>query len=178
MKTLLVGMGNPFLSDDAVGVRLARALAPHLAGHPGLDVVEECSVGGLDLLDVLRGYERVILLDSLRTAGGVAGDWHHFTADVLQGTVHLAGIHDVNFATSLELGRRLGVPLPEPKDIHVFAVEVEDDLTFSERMSLALERRFPACSTAILERVRTLLEGAHLTNVGTPAGARMPLLVM
>ncbi len=159
MRTLLVGMGNPFLCDDAVGVRLARALAPHLGQLPDLDLIEECSVGGLDLLDLLRGYERAIVLDSLRTVGGVAGDWHHFDAEALRGTVHLAGIHDANFATVLELGRRLGVPLPEPKDIHVFAVEVEDDLTFSERMSPALERRFPACAAGILEGVRAVLDG-------------------
>jgi hydrogenase maturation protease len=165
-------MGNPFLSDDAVGVRLARALAPHLAGRPGLDVVEECSVGGLDLLDVLSGYQRVIVLDSLRTAGGKAGDWHHFTANALRGTVHLAGIHDVNLATVLELGRRLGVPLPEPQDIHFFAVEVEDDVTFSERMSDALEWSFPTCAAAIHGQVQALLDQGSATNAGAPDPAR------
>ncbi len=178
MRTLLVGMGNPYLSDDAVGVRLARELSPHLAGHPDLDVVEECSVGGLDLLDVVEGYERVIVLDSLRTAGGTAGYWHHFTADALRGTVHLAGIHDANFATVLELGRQLGIPLPEPGDIHVFAVEVEDDLTFSERMSPALESRFPACAMAILGRVRSLIDGAPTADDREPTGARVPLPAM
>ena len=101
-------MGNPFLSDDAVGIRLARELGRHLADHPHLDVVEECPVGGLDLLDVVKGYDQVIVLDSLRTEGGTAGDSHHFTADALRGTIHLEGIHDVNFATALELGRRRG----------------------------------------------------------------------
>lgn len=159
MRTLLVGMGNPYLSDDAVGVRLARHLAPRLAGRPGLDVVEECSVGGLDLLDILNGYDRAVVLDSLRTTGGTAGDWHQFDAEALRETVHLAGIHDANFATALDLGRRLGMPLPGSRDIHVFAVEVEDGLTFSERMSPALERRFPSCAAAILEQVRALLDG-------------------
>jgi hypothetical protein len=80
--------------------------------------------------------------------------------------VHLTSIHDANFATVLELGRRLGVPLPEPKDIHVFAVEVEDDRTFSERMSAPLETRFPACSAAILEQVRALLGAVHAGSDG------------
>jgi hydrogenase maturation protease len=171
MRTLLVGMGNPILSDDAVGVRLAGALAPHLAGK--VDVVEECSVGGLDLLDVLRGYDRAIVLDSLRTSGGTPGDWHRFDASALRETVHLAGVHDANFATALELGRRLGMPLPDPGEIHVFAVEVEDDRTFSERMTPRLERRFPSCAAAILEEVRALLDGGPATAAGTSAARGM-----
>jgi len=158
MRTLLVGMGNPFLSDDAVGVRLARELRPHLSACPDLDVVEECSAGGLNLIDVLQGYGRVIVLESLKTTDGVAGAWHYFDARALRETAHLTSLHDANFATALELGRRLGVPLPQPEEIHIFAVEVQDDITFSERMTAALENGFPAYSAAILERVLTLLD--------------------
>lgn len=158
MKILLLGMGNPVLTDDAIGVRLARALAPHLAGRGDVDVVEECPAGGLDLIDALRGYDRAIVFDAIRTSGGVPGRWHGFEADALQDTVHLTNVHDVNFPTALELGRRLGIPLPESRNIHVFAVEVQDDLTFSERMTPALERAFPECASGILARVRALLE--------------------
>ena len=73
MKTLLLGMGNPILSDDAVGVRLAADIGDRLLGRPASTVRADCSVGGLELLDVLAGYARVIVLDSIRTAGGVPG---------------------------------------------------------------------------------------------------------
>jgi len=175
MKTLVLGLGNPYLSDDAVGLRLAAALCRQLTAYPDLDVVEDCSVGGLDLLDVLHGYQRVIVLDSLRTRGGTPGEWHHFTAEVLRETVHLAGVHDANFATVLELGYRLGLPLPDPADIHVFAVEAADERTFSERMSPALERRFPAFSKAILERIRALLERPAVAGAGRHAPTPAPL---
>ena len=100
MKTLLLGMGNPILCDDAVGVRLARDIGSTLAGVPNLNVVEECSVGGLNLLDVLKGYERAIVLDSIETSGGVAGRWHRFGLEALGDSLHLTSIHDVNFATA------------------------------------------------------------------------------
>ncbi len=49
MKTLLVGMGNPILSDDAVGVRLARGLAPLLGdGLPGLTALHDGEPRGGD----------------------------------------------------------------------------------------------------------------------------------
>ncbi|MBZ5639910.1 MAG: hydrogenase maturation protease [Acidobacteriia bacterium] len=157
MKTLLLGMGNPILSDDSVGVRLAGDLSLELTGTPNLDVVEECSVGGLSLLDVITGYDRLIVLDAIRTAGGSPGDWYRFDARALRETQNLRNVHDVNFATALELGRRLGHHLPPDHEIHVFAVEVADDATFGESLSPALEAAYPAIVSGILEEVRALL---------------------
>jgi hydrogenase maturation protease len=158
MKTLLLGMGNPILCDDAVGVRLAHDFKEKLLGFPGLDVMEECSVGGLNLLDIFSGYDRVVVLDSIRTGTGSAGEWYYFTAEALRETLHLTNIHDANFATALELGRRTGVPLPELKDIHIFAVEAKDNLTFSDRMTPELEEAFSCYASAILSEVRNLLQ--------------------
>ena len=147
-------MGNPILTDDAVGVRLARDLGGRLRGVPDLDVVEECSVGGLNLLDVLQGYGRAIVIDSIETSGGVPGAWHRLDLEALRDTMHLTSIHDVNFATAMELGRRLGIPLPD--EVHIFAVEVEEIRTFSEWMTPALERSYPEIEDAIFEDVRRL----------------------
>jgi hydrogenase maturation protease len=160
MKTLLLGMGNPILSDDAVGVRLAADLGRALEARPDLEVVEDCGVGGLNLLEVLSGYERAIVLDSVRTEGGTPGAWYRFDGRALRHTIHLTNIHDANFATVLELGRRLDLPLPEPSEVHVFAVEVEDTVTFSERMTPALEAAFPSCAAAIRREVEALLGAA------------------
>jgi hydrogenase maturation protease len=159
MKTLLVGLGNPIVSDDGVGVRLARHLGSRLLEVPDLEVVEECSVGGLNLLHVLAGYERAILLDCIQTKGGAPGTWYRFDASALRETAHLSNAHDVNLATALEVGRRLGMALPEPREIHVFAVEAQDCLTLSEGLTPALEQAFPAYSESILSAILELLPG-------------------
>ena len=158
MKTLLMGMGNPILSDDAVGVRLARDIGGKLAGTPGLSIMEECSVGGLNIIEVVEGYDSLIILDSIRTTGGTPGDWHRFTAEALRDTMNLNNIHDVNFATALELGRRMGMKLPTEEDIHIFAVEVLDLMTFSEVMTPPLESAFPEFSEAILREIEGILK--------------------
>lgn len=157
MTTLLLGMGNPILSDDAIGVRLAGDVARRLGATAGVDVIEECSVGGLNLLEVLDGYDRVIVLDSVKSTGGVPGDWYHLGLDSLQETLHLTNIHDVNFATALELGYRLGRRLPGRSDVHVLAVEIDDDMTFSEQMTPALEDAYPRLAVEILEEVEALV---------------------
>lgn len=156
-RTLLLGMGNPYLCDDSIGVRLAGDIHCRLKDRPGLEVIEECSVGGLNLMDRLVGFERVVVLDSIQTRGGVAGAWYAFTAERLRETLHLSNIHDANFVTALELGRRLGHALPADDQIHIFAVEVQDNLTFSERMTDGLEALYPKLLEEIGERVEELL---------------------
>lgn len=156
-RTLLLGMGNPILSDDAVGVRLAQDLEARLSGTPGLEFVPECSAGGLSLVDLVSGYDRIIVLDSIKTAAGRPGDWYAFTARQLRETMHLSNIHDTNFATAMELGRRLGHRIAPEDDIFICAVEVEDNVTFSESMTSRMEGAYPAVREEIQREVEGLL---------------------
>jgi hydrogenase maturation protease len=160
MRTLLLGMGNPILTDDAVGIRVAETLSRSLQGSPDLVVREECCTGGLELLDVVRGFDRLVVLDSIRTEDGRPGDWYRFDGADLQETMHLNNVHDANFATAMELGRRMGVPLPRDEDVHVFAVEIADNLTFGERLSPELEAALPQVVGEIRDEVLALLAGA------------------
>ena len=63
-RILVLGLGNDILGDEAVGLLAARRLRALLP--ESVDVVESGG-GGLDLLDVLEGYDRAILLDSILT---------------------------------------------------------------------------------------------------------------
>jgi hydrogenase maturation protease len=161
VKTLLLGMGNPILSDDAVGVRLARDIGRRLSYATDIDIVEECSVGGLNILDIVAG-----------TARGVPGEWHRFTSGALRDTMHLNNIHDVNFATALELGRRMGMPLPTWEDIHIFTVEVQDNETFSEAMTEPLERTYPEYFGEILMEIEEILAGCDADTAHSEIGGR------
>ena len=157
MRTLLLGMGNPFLRDDAVGLRLAADIGGRLGHVADLDVLADCSVGGLELLPILQGYDRLIVFDSIKTEGGMPGAWYRFTAADLQPTMNLANVHDVNFATALELGRTLGQHMPAAETSHIFAVEILDNMTFDERMTPLLEEAYPVCLRAILPQVEALV---------------------
>jgi hydrogenase maturation protease len=159
-KTLLLGMGNPILTDDAVGVRLARDVGQDLADTPGFDLIPECSIGGLDLIEVVAGYDRVIVIDAIRTRGGVPGTLHRFTGLELRDTLHLSNVHDANFATALELGRWMGRVKARAEDVHIFAVEVEDAETFGENLSASVAAAYPRLHADILAGVRDIVREA------------------
>jgi hydrogenase maturation protease len=149
MKTLVVGLGNPILSDDSVGLRVAEELRDRL--DPSEVTVVETSMAGLSFLDLLAGYDRAIIVDAIQTDGGKAGQVYRLDPEALGPTRHAAP-HDIDFATALELGKRLGMTLP--RQVVVFAIEVEDASTFNEECTPEVRRAIPTCVEMIIRELK------------------------
>ena len=149
MKTLVLGLGNPLLSDDSVGLHVARALEDRFNQQE--ITVMETSMAGLNLLDLLAGYDRVIIIDAIQTREGKVGQVYQLEPEVLDATRHTSTPHDVNFATALELGNRLGLALPQ--QITIFAVEVEDVTTFSDRCTHRVEKIIPVVADMVAQEL-------------------------
>jgi len=149
MKTLILGLGNPILSDDSVGLRVARELANRF-NQPDVTVMET-SVAGLDFLDLLVGYDRAIIIDAIQTKEGKVGQVYRFEPEVFDATRHASTPHDVNFATALELGHRLGLDLPQR--ITIFAIEVQNVSSFSEECTPQVMTAIPVCVRMITQEL-------------------------
>ena len=149
MKTLVLGVGNPILSDDGVGLRVAKELKGRL-DQPEVTIMET-SIVGLSLLDLLTGYDRVIIIDAIQTVGGEVGQIYRLDPETLHATRHTASPHDVNFATALELSKRLGMALPQR--IVIFAIEVADASTFSEECTPEVRKAIPVCAEMIIQEL-------------------------
>lgn len=129
-STLVLGMGNPILSDDGVGLEVARRLQEGLLPD-GVDV-QQSEVAGLRLLELLKGYDKVVIVDALRT-GRAPGDVVRYEARDFKGGHRYGSAHSIGLETALELGRTIGLPMPE--DVTVFAIEAADVETFGEEFS-------------------------------------------
>jgi hydrogenase maturation protease len=148
-KSLVLGLGNPILSDDGVGPAVARELEKKL--NPKEATVIEASLGGLNLLDLLVGYDRAIIIDAIKTEGGRAGQIHKLNPSSLRTTRYTASVHDVDLVTALELGKKLKMAMPSKIDI--FAIEVADTERFSEECTPAVAAAIPVCTKIILEEL-------------------------
>jgi hydrogenase maturation protease len=149
-KTLILGLGNPILSDDGVGPAVARELESRI--DPEEATVTEASLGGLNLLDLIVGYDRIIIIDAIKTEGGRAGQIYRLDPDALKTTRYTASPHDVNLVTALELGNKLGLAMP--KKIDIFAVEVSETELFSEKCTPPVAAAVPKCVEMILKEIR------------------------
>jgi hydrogenase maturation protease len=148
MKTLLLGLGNPILKDDSVGLKVVRELGDKVAEE---DVhIEEASLANIDLLESIGSYDRLIIVDSIKTKEGNPGEIYQLRLDDFRSTLHLSSPHDINLATALELGKRLGMHVPG--EIRIYAIEIEDNQTFSETCSPSVERAIPRIVKEIAQR--------------------------
>ncbi len=148
LKALVVGLGNPILTDDGVGIHIVQAVAEQCQRD---DVTfAEASVGGLRLLDVIAGYERVIMVDAIQTREGKPGDIHHLHPNDLRASLHSSSTHDLSLPGALALGRGLGMVLPDDEAIVIIAIEVEDVLTFGETVTPAVAATIPRAVDAVL----------------------------
>jgi hydrogenase maturation protease len=145
-KVLILGLGNAILRDDGVGIKIVRHLAQ---SDPYAEVdLKEAEVAGFALLDLLEGYERVVVVDAVRLRDTEPGEIVVFSADALQPSLHLVAGHQIDLPSALELGRQLGRPVPEA--VHIVGVQVADDRTFDEHCSPAVEAAIPAAAAAAL----------------------------
>jgi hydrogenase maturation protease len=149
MKTLVLGIGNPILSDDGAGIRVAQEVGKKL-NDPQVTVAET-SGAGLSLLDSIVGYDKVIIIDAIQTKEGNAGQIYRIGPEDFSFTKHFSAPHQINLATALELGNMLDLAMPPT--ITIFAVEAEDITSFSEKCTPEVEKAIPEVVKMVLEEL-------------------------
>lgn len=145
MKTIVLGLGNPILSDDAVGIRVAEGLKQKSSAQ---DVVET-SEAGVALLDYVVGYDKLIIIDSIMTKKGKPGELYKLGLEDLKPAMSLSSSHGVDIATAFALGERLGFSMP--RDVAIYAVEISDNTTLAEKCTKKVEERIPSIVRRIAE---------------------------
>ncbi len=149
MKTLVLGTGNPILSDDGVGIKVAHEVGEKL-NDPQITVAAT-SEAGLSLLDSIVGYDKVIIIDAIQTKEGNIGQIYRMGPEDFSLTKHFSSPHQINLVTALELGKMLGLAMPQK--ITIFAVEAKDIASFSEKCTPEVERAIPEAIKMVLEEL-------------------------
>ena len=137
--TLIFGTGNDILTDDGIGIRITEDLERLLHGRDISFRTAGC--GGLEIIEYIKDYELVIFIDGIRTGGGIPGEVYHFRPKDFRETTHLSNLHDISFLTALKLARSINLSLPE--EIHIIAIEIIEDMTFSEEFTPLIREKYP-----------------------------------
>jgi hydrogenase maturation protease len=152
-RTVVVGLGNPVLRDDGVGLAVVAELQRLLeeAPVPGVDVLASTRAG-FEMIDLLRGYARATLVDCLALPDPQPGRVRRLTLDDVSGCARLVNAHEMSVGTAIRLAEQLGVPMPERVDI--LAVEGADTTTVSETMTPAVQAAVAPLAREIYEELR------------------------
>jgi hydrogenase maturation protease len=156
MKTIVIGLGNPILTDDGVGVLVAYEVSKILALQNRNDVeVTEASVGGIRLMELMVSFNRAILIDAIISSNGISpGRICKMSLDDLREispTQHSASAHDTSITTALDMGRELGLKLPD--EIVIFAIEVENICDFNENPTPDVAKAIPRATKSVLDEI-------------------------
>ena len=147
---LVLCLGNALRRDDAVALRVADALD---ASPPPGATVRRSAVSGLYLLDEMDGFDRVVVVDAVRTGAFPAGTVHAFPLDELRSPGGPSP-HAIGLPSALELARAAGAPVPT--SIRVVAIEVEDMDTVGEGLTSSVAAAVLPAAEAAREAVRML----------------------
>jgi hydrogenase maturation protease len=138
--TLVLGLGNDLITDDGFGPAVARAAEPRLRGRPGVSVVE-ASVAGFNLLDLLNGFDRVLIVDVAQTGRAQPGSLCFVPLEQASAGRTLGGSHQMDLPTTLSFGRTIGYRLSDT--VSILMVEGQDLMTIQEKLSPAVEAAVP-----------------------------------
>jgi hydrogenase maturation protease len=135
-RLLVLGLGNALLGDDAVGLHVAREVRTRLGDAPGCSVCES-EEAGLALLELIEGYDALMVVDAIVTGGAPAGVAHEMDLSELGKpccrSPHLLGLADV-----LALGLALAMPMP--RRVCIVAIEVAPPFTIGGAMTTEVRR--------------------------------------
>lgn len=134
-KSLILGLGNELLRDDRVGLVAARRVAK-LAGAKA-DLALAC-VATLDLLPLIAGYEKVVVVDAFRSPDVPPGSALRATPESLPEGFGTRSYHTCPMRDLLALGRELGLSMPHEVSIH--GLSVDDAETFGRTFTPAVKR--------------------------------------
>jgi hydrogenase maturation protease len=150
---LILGLGNDILMDDGIGPKLARELEKRI-DNPSI-TYDTAAIGGLEMLEFIRDFNTVIIIDAIKTLNGVPGDIYLLSPSNFKETSHISNLHDISFLTALELGKELNMKIPSA--IHIIAVEIIEDLTFGNDFTPPLQQRYEEIKEEVFQMVKELL---------------------
>jgi hydrogenase maturation protease len=121
MAVLVLGLGNPLMSDDGFAVRVLEALASRYRFDGTVSLVEGGTLG-IDLLRHLAGVERLLIVDALAMQAA-PGTVCRLEGDMIPRARHdRVSVHQLGVQDLLALAEVVG---RLPRDVVVWGVQPE-----------------------------------------------------
>jgi len=159
MKIIIIGLGNPILGDDGVGAIVVNMLKEQIDIDDSIEIRIE-DVGGLELAEIILGYDAAIIVDAAITQKHPVGTVFVKDIDEYPYTAHTANPHDINLIMGVSLFRRF-FPEKVPNKIIVVGIEINaNNLKFSNVLSPEIKNAAEKAVGTILKLLNSIRRGA------------------
>ncbi len=118
----VLGLGNPLMADEGIGVDLVSRLSQEAARYPEVDFLD-AGTGGMAVLHLIDGRRKAVFIDCAYM-DEAPGTIRRFRPDEVRSTKVLAhqSLHEADLLQILTLAERLG-QLPE--EVVFFGIQPE-----------------------------------------------------
>jgi len=146
---LIIGVGNLYRSDDAVGILIARKFKDMASDRIS---VKEQSGEGTSLMEAWKGYDRVLIVDAV-SSGASPGSIHRMDAsrEPIPSKFFSCSTHDFGVAEAIEMARALG---QLPRQLQLFGVEGKN-FQPGEILSSEIEQAIELVADEVFQHVST-----------------------
>lgn len=145
----VIGIGNPLMKDEGVGVHVAEALRD-TAEVPGVEFLDG-GTAGMVILRMMADRPKVVFVDCAMM-GEDPGRMRRFTPDEVKDRKILNGLslHEGNLLDTIDLSRQLG---ELPRDVVIYGIQPAE-VGIGEELSPVLADRMKEYTREILAEVR------------------------
>lgn len=135
--TIVLGLGNPLMSDEGIGVLLVNRLSELSDNYPEADFID-AGTGGLNLLHLFEGREKAVLIDCANMEEE-PGTIKKFTPEQVKSVKQLAhySLHEQDLMKIIDMAKMLGQC---PKQIVIFGIQPES-VSLGQTLSAELEKK-------------------------------------
>jgi hydrogenase maturation protease len=118
--TVVLGLGNPLMADEGIGVHLIERLARSAEQWPQVDFVD-AGTGGMSVLHLIEGRQRALFIDCA-FMGQEPGTIRRFAPDEVRSAKVLAhqSLHEADLLRILSLAEELDQC---PERVVIFGIE-------------------------------------------------------
>ncbi len=140
MRSIIIGLGNPIVGDDAIGIKVMEHIRDAFSPIKNTEILADVSIAGLGLVELIRGYDSVILVDSIQTGKNTVGTVIQLQSEEFSLALHTSHYHNIDIFTALEFGNQMYDDVP--KEIKIIGIEIINPMEFSDELSFELQNKF------------------------------------
>ncbi|MBN2565866.1 MAG: hypothetical protein JXB46_09150 [Candidatus Eisenbacteria bacterium] len=139
MRTLILGLGTTGFDGEHVGLQVARELHTVLA-DPDVDIIE-AREASMDLFEVAAGYDKVVVVDCIRSGEGDVRELRKLGLSDLDLVPRTGAARNAEYRATVRLEgtRSMGVPL----EISIYAIELGEQLVGRADTAIAAGEAVP-----------------------------------
>jgi hydrogenase maturation protease len=145
-EILILGIGNILHRDDGVGVHVVNEIVETVSNLPDNVEVFEGGTFGYDLLPVMAGRKKIVIVDALKI-NDKPGSVYRFPASHLTDCNNKLSLHDVGVKKIINMLMLMG----ECPEIEIIGIVPEDFKSFHIGITDSVKKSIPGAVESIFK---------------------------